>query len=58
MSIVLPFAPSFSVEDLSREVVSTVINTVSENIKLVRKISQLFFPPFNPSTPKSTKGKK
>jgi hypothetical protein len=50
MSIVLPFAPSFSLDDLSREIVSSVIHTVSENIRLVRKISQFLSPPFNSST--------
>jgi hypothetical protein len=43
MSIVLPLVQFFHEEDLSREVVvSSVINTLSENIKLVRKISQAF----------------
>jgi hypothetical protein len=41
MSIVLPLLQFFHVEDLSREVVvSSVINALTENIKLVRKISQ------------------
>jgi hypothetical protein len=44
MSIVLPLAQFFNVEDLSREVVSSVINTVNGNIKLVRKISQALYP--------------
>ena len=50
MSIVLPLAQLFNVEDLSREVVSSVINTVNGNIKLVRKISQALYPPFKSST--------
>lgn len=56
MSIVLPFTSFFSVEDLSREVLSSVVNTVTENIRLVRKISQTFTPPFKFST--TMKGKK
>ena len=57
MSTVLPFAQLFNVEVLSREVVSSVINTVNENIKLVRKISQALYPPFKSSTliPKQNK---
>ena len=47
MSIVLPLTSFFSVEDLSREVASTVINTVRENIRLVRKLSQSFTQPLN-----------
>ena len=54
MSIVIPFTSFFSVEDLCREVVSSVANTVSENIRLVRKLSQAFTPPFECST--TTKG--
>ena len=50
MSIVLPLVQFFNVEDLSREVVSSVINTVNGNIKLVRKISQALYPPFKSST--------
>jgi len=50
MSIVLPFAPSFSVEDLSREAVYTVINTASKNMKLMRNISQTISPTFNLSS--------
>lgn len=56
MSIVLPFTSFFSVEDLPREVLSSVANMVSENIRLVRKLSQTFTPPFKFST--TTKGKK
>jgi hypothetical protein len=55
MSIVLPFTSFFSVEDLCREIVSSVVNTVSENVRLVRKLSQTFTPPFKCST--TTKGK-
>jgi hypothetical protein len=58
MSIVLPQVQFFHVDDLSREVVvSSVINTLSENIKLVRKISQALCPPFKSSTliPKQSK---
>ena len=47
MSIVLPLISFFSVEDLSREVASTVINMVTGNIRLVRKLSQTFTQPFN-----------
>jgi hypothetical protein len=47
MSIVLPLISFFSVEDLSREVASTVINKVTGNIRLVRKLSQTFTQPFN-----------
>ena len=50
MSIVLPLLQFFNVEDLSREVVSSVINTVNGNIKLVRKISQALYPPLKPLT--------
>jgi hypothetical protein len=57
MSIVLPLVQFFNVEDLSREVASSVINTLSEDIKLVRKISQALYPPFKSSTliPKQNK---
>jgi len=58
MSIVLPLVQFFNVEDLSREVVSSVINTVNGNIKLVRKISQALYPPFKPSTLTPRKSKK
>jgi hypothetical protein len=54
----LPLLQFFHVEDLSREVVvASVINTLSENIKLVRKISQALCPPFKSSTliPKQSK---
>ncbi len=47
MSIVLPLTSFFSVDDLSREVTSTVINKVTGNIRLVRKLSQTFTQPFN-----------
>ncbi len=47
MSIVLPLTSFFSVEDLSREVASTVIDTVRRNIRLVRKLSQTFTQPFD-----------
>jgi hypothetical protein len=50
MSIVLPLAQFFNVEDLSREVASSVINAVNGNIKLVRKISQALYSPFKSST--------
>jgi hypothetical protein len=50
MSIVLPLTSFFSVEDLSREVASTVINKVTGNIRLVRKLSHIFTQPFNFST--------
>ena len=56
MSIVLPFTSFFSVEDLCRDVVSSVVNTVNGNIRLVRKLSQAFTPSFKCST--TTKGKK
>ena len=56
MSIVLPSTSFFSVEDLCRDVESSVVNTVSENIRLVRKLSQAFTPPFKCST--TTKSKK
>jgi hypothetical protein len=58
MSIVLPLAQFFNVEDLSREVVSHFINTVSEKLKLVRKISQAFIPAFKSSTLTPRKSKK
>ena len=58
MSIVLPLTSFFSVEDLSREVPSTVINTVKGNIRLVRKLSQTFTQPSNLSTLISQKDKK
>jgi hypothetical protein len=58
MSIVLPLAKFFNVEDLSREVVTDFINTVSVNIKLVRKISQALSSPFKSSTLTPRKGKK
>jgi hypothetical protein len=54
----LPLLQFFHVEDLSREVVvSSVMNTLSENIKLVRKILQALCPPFQSSTltPKQSK---
>ena len=57
MSIVVPLSSFFSVEDLSTEVASTVINTVRENIRLVRKLSQTFTQPFNLSALISLKGK-
>jgi hypothetical protein len=47
MSIVLPLTSFFSVEDLSREVASTVIDTVRGHIRLVRKLSQTFTQPLN-----------
>ena len=50
MSIVLPLAQFFNVEDVSREVVSSVINAVNGNIKLVRKISQALYSSFKSST--------
>ena len=49
MSILLPLTSIFSVEDLSREVAYTVINTVKGNIRLVRKLSPTFTQPFNVS---------
>ena len=58
MSLVLPFTSFFSVDDLSREVASTVINTVTENIRLVRKLSQTFTQPFDLSTLIPQKDKK
>jgi hypothetical protein len=47
MSIVLPLTSFIGVEDLSREVASTAINTMRGNIRLVRKLSQTFTQPFN-----------
>jgi hypothetical protein len=58
MSIVLPLSSFFSVEDLSREVASTVINTVRENIRLVRKLSQTITQPSNLSALIPLKDKK
>ena len=47
MSIVIPLTSFSRVEDLSRDVTSTVINKVTGNIRLVRKLSQTFTQPFN-----------
>jgi hypothetical protein len=58
MSIVLPLTSFLSVEDLSAEVASTVINTVRGNIRLVRKLSQTFIHSFNLSALIPTKDKK
>jgi hypothetical protein len=58
MSIVLPRTSFFSVEDLPREVASTVTNTVRENIRLVRKLSQTFTQPSNLSALIPLKDKK
>ena len=58
MSIVLPLTSFFSIEDLSREVASTVINTVRGNIRLVRKLSQTFVQPPNLSALIPQKDKK
>ena len=58
MSIVLPLTSFFSVEGLSREVASTAIDTVRENIRLVRKLSQTFTQPFKLSAPIPKKDKK
>ena len=58
MSIVLPLTSFFSVEDLSREVASTAIDTVRGNIRLVRKLSQTFTQPFNLSALIPKKDKK
>jgi len=58
MSIVLPLTSFFNVEDLSREVASTDIDTVTGNIRLVRKLSQTFTQPFNLSALIPQKDKK
>jgi hypothetical protein len=58
MSIVLPLTSFFSVEDLSREVASTVIDTVRGKIRLVRKLSQTFTQPFDLSALIPQKDKK
>ena len=58
MSIVLPLTSFFSVEDLSTEVASTVINMMRGNTRLVRKLSQTFIHSFNLSALIPTNNKK
>ena len=47
MSVVLSLTSFFRVEDLSREVTSTVINKVTGKKRLVRKLSPTITQPFN-----------
>jgi hypothetical protein len=47
MSIVLPLTSFIGVEDLSREVAPTAIDTMRGYIRLARKLSQTFTQSFN-----------
>jgi hypothetical protein len=58
MSIVLPLTSFFGVDDLSREVADTAIDTMRGNIRLARNLSQTFTQPFNLSALIPEKDKK